>query len=181
MQLRYIEDYYDKIKERYPDLEIWEIEKILKHGFQSFFQLNANGADILIQSPRNSFVMYFGKLFLNKNFIGKYYIIKWRIKLRIKYKRNNPVWDGYYYFGLTKEDYEKYFPKKKGRYKKKITFNNILAYKIKEESFLFSNLQYFFRIKVDQEEGFSIKLEDFSSRNIDLIAKRDSAGKIQYI
>ena len=34
MKIKYIEDYYDKIKERFPDLEMWEIEKILKHGFQ---------------------------------------------------------------------------------------------------------------------------------------------------
>jgi hypothetical protein len=65
MQLRYIEDYYDKVKERFPDLEMWEIDKILKHGMQSFFTLNANGADVIIKSAHNSFVMYFGKLFNN--------------------------------------------------------------------------------------------------------------------
>ena len=32
MKLRYIEDYYEKVHERFPDLEMWEIEKILKHG-----------------------------------------------------------------------------------------------------------------------------------------------------
>lgn len=179
MQLRYIEDYYDKVKERFPDLEMWEIEKILKHGMQSFFMLNAKGADVIIKSAHNSFVMYFGKLFNNNTVAWKYYTIKWRIKLRLKYLLKKPIWDGYYYFGLTEEDYNKYIPKKKGRYKKKIIFDNIYAYKIKEEAFLFHKAKYFFRLKVDTDEGFTFKRETYATRNLDLIAKRDNTGKIQ--
>ena len=71
MKLRYIEDYYEKVHERFPDLEMWEIEKILKHGMQSFSILNARGADIIIKSAHNSFTMYFGKLFNNKEIGNK--------------------------------------------------------------------------------------------------------------
>lgn len=181
MQLRHIEDYYDKVKERYPDLEMWEIEKILKHGMQSFFMLNKNGADVIIKSPHNSFVMYFGKLFNSKEKSSRYQRIKWSIKLRLKYRLKNPIWDGYYYFGLSEDDYTKYFSKKSGRLKKKITFENICAFKVKEEAFLYYNSIYFFRMKVDTDTGFVFKQDNFSTRNIDLIAKRDSSGKIQYI
>ena len=69
MQLRYIEDYYEKVHERFPDLEMWEIEKILKHGMQTFSILNSRGADIIIKSAHNSFTMYFGKLFNNKEIV----------------------------------------------------------------------------------------------------------------
>ena len=118
MQLRYIEDYYEKVHERFPDLEMWEIEKILKHGMQTFSILNSRGADIIIKSAHNSFTMYFGKLFNNKEIRYKYANLKWRIKYRLKYWLHNKVWDGNYYFVLTQEEYDKYIPKKKGRKKK---------------------------------------------------------------
>lgn len=85
MQLRYIEDYYEKVHERFPDLEMWEIEKILKHGMQTFSILNSRGADIIIKSAHNSFTMYFGKLFNNKEIGYRYANLKWRIKYRLKY------------------------------------------------------------------------------------------------
>ena len=89
MQLRYIEDYYEKVHERFPDLEMWEIEKILKHGMQTFSILNSRGADIIIKSAHNSFTMYFGKLFNNKEIRYRYADLKWRIKYRLKYWLNN--------------------------------------------------------------------------------------------
>lgn len=179
MQLRYIEDYYDKIKDRFPDLEYWEIEKILKHGMQSLYSLNAHGADTIIKSSINGFVMYFGKLFNNLDLRGRYYNIKWKIKLRIKYLHTRPIWDGYYYFGLSEEDYQKYIPKKKGRLKNKITFDEIIAYKIKEEAFLIKPAKYFFRLKETEDTGLTFNKKNYSTRNIDLIAIRDSTGKIQ--
>lgn len=181
MKIKYAEDYYDKIKERFPDLEMWEIDKIVKHGMQSLFMLNANGADVTINGGSASFVMYFGKLFRHKEFTIKYQTIKQRIKYRLKYKLKKPIWDGYYYFGLTEEDYKKYIPEKKGRIKNKITFDRILAYKIPEESFLIYPAKYFFKLKVDEEEGFTILKENYSTRNIELFAIRDKNKKIQYI
>ena len=37
-----------------------------------------------------------------------YYARKMKIKLRIFYKRYKIEWDGYYYFDLTKKQYEDY-------------------------------------------------------------------------
>ena len=180
MQLRYIEDYYDKIKERFPDLETWEIEKILKHGMQSFFWVNSRGGDVIIKSPKNRFTMYFGKMFNNMDLRGKYYNIKWKIKLRILYLAKKPIWDGYYYFGLSEEEYQRLIPEKSGRIKSKIEFEKIQAFKIKEEAFLFKPWKYIFRLKETEDQGLVFKAENYSTRNIDLIAIRDSTGKIQY-
>lgn len=180
MQLKYIEDYYDKIQERFPDLEMWEIKKILEHGFRSFFTLNSKGADVIIKSPHNAFTMYFGKLFNRKELATKYFFLKWKIKLRIKYLHAKPIYNGYYYFGLSEEDYKKYIPNKSGRIKKKIVFDTLWCFKIKEEAFLDYKSKYFFKIKLD--EGKLVKkLENYSTRDIEMIAKRDSKNKIQYI
>ena len=178
MQLRYIEDYYEKVHERFPDLEMWEIEKILKHGMQTFSILNARGADIIIKSAHNSFTMYFGKLFNNKEIGYRYANLKWRIKYRLKYWLHNKVWDGNYYFVLTQEEYDKYIPKKKGR--KKITLDYIKAFKIKEEACLRKDSKYLFKLTGEKDGGCVITKEHFSTRNISLIATRNSEGKMIY-
>lgn len=179
MKITHAEDYYDKIKERFPDLEMWEIDKIIKHGMQSFFTLNSYGADVMIKD--NSFSLYFGKMYSNSYLMKKYYTIKTRIKLRMKYLHKKPIWNGYYYFGLTEEDYQKYIPKKKGRIKNKITFDKLTAWKIEEEAYLYWPAKYFFRLKIDKESGLTFYKENYSTRNIELIAIRDNLGKIQYI
>lgn len=76
MKLKRIEDYYDQILEHFPDLERDDMEKILKHGFQSFYMLNSRGADVCIKSPKRRMVMYFGKMFNKQELIGAYYNIK---------------------------------------------------------------------------------------------------------
>ena len=155
MKITHAEDYYDQIKERFPDLEMWEIDKIIKHGMQAFFTLNSYGADVTIKD--NSFSLYFGKMFANKYLMKSYHTLKMRIKLRMKYLHKKPIWNGYYYFGLTEEDYQKYIPKKKGRIKNKITFDKLTAWKIEEESHLYWPAKYFFRLKTNENRTFVVK------------------------
>lgn len=176
MEIKYVEDYYSKIKERYPDLEEWEIEKILKHGFQSLFSLNNTGADVLIKSS-GSFLMYFGKLFNSKEIWWQYRVLKYRIKYRIKYYHSKVSWDGNYYFGLTEEEYKTLLPKKKGRYKYKITFPVMKAYKIKDEAGLLFKNKYLFKLNGEKDRGISFTEENYSTRNIELIAIRNTQGK----
>ena len=179
--LKYIEDYYDKVHERFPDLEMWEIEKILKHGMQSFFTLTGRGADLFIKSPKNNFFMYCGKAFNSDTLFYRYQAVKLRIKYRLKYSFKKPLWDGNYYLGLTEEEYNKYMPKKSGRYKYKVTFDKVKLYKIKEENYIQPSNKYFFAIKFDEEAGWTKELENFSTRNITLYAKRNKEGKIEEI
>lgn len=176
MEIKHVEDYYDKIKERYPDLEMWEIEKILKHGFQSLFTLNNLGADVLIKD-RRSILIYFGKLFNNKEMWWKYRMIKFKIKYRINYFHSKVQWDGNYYFSLSEEDYNKLIPNKKGRYKKKITFPKLYAYKIIDEAKLPYNNKYLFKLTGEEDRGISFKEENYTTRNIELIAMRNKQWK----
>lgn len=180
MKITHAEDYYDKIKERFPDLEMWEIDKIIKHGMQSFFTLNNYGADVLIKNG-GEFSIYFGKIFTDSYLMKSYRTFKTKIKLRIKYFKEKPIWNGYYYFGLTEEEYQKYIPKKTGRLKNKITFEELTACKIEEEAYLYWNCKYFFKLKVNKDCGLIFHQKNYSTRNIELIAKRDNKGKIQYI
>lgn len=181
MNLKYIEDYYEQVHERFPDLEMWEIEKILKHGMRSLYMINSKGGDVLIRSSNSSIVMYFGKLFMNKEMFLKYRDLKWRIKYRIKYWVKKPVFDGNYYFGLTQEEYDKYVPKKKGRVKNKVVFEHIHAFKIKDECMLNTKHKYFFKLFNMEDGKMTIREDNYATRNFELIAKRNKDGKIEYI
>ena len=70
MKIKQLQDYYDQVKQRFPDLEMWEIDKILKHGMRSFYMVNVYGADVLLK--HKNFTMYFGKLFRNNLIFYKY-------------------------------------------------------------------------------------------------------------
>ena len=70
MELKRIEDYYNKIQERYPDLPIETIDKVLKFGLRSFYINNCYGADTLNKSKY--FTMYCGKMFKTNLKFWKY-------------------------------------------------------------------------------------------------------------
>ena len=175
MELKQIQDYYDQVKEQFPDLEMWEIDKILKHGMRSFYMVNVYGADVLLK--HKNFTMYFGKLFRNNLIFYKYWRLKHKIKLRIKWKRDKRQWDGYYYFGLTEENYQSYFKNKKGRIKKKINIQKLYGYKIPEECFLDQKLKYFFKFK-HEDVGFTLYYEEYLIRNIEYVGYKDKNKQI---
>ena len=66
----------------------------------------------------------------------------------------------------------------KGR--KKIIFDYIKAFKIKEEACLRRSGKYLFKLTGEKDEGCVITKEHFSTRNISLIATRNSEGKMIY-
>jgi hypothetical protein len=127
--------------------------------------------------------MYTGKLFGDNILFYKYWIIKNRIKLRIKYKRNKTKYDGYYYFGLSESEYEEFQKqfKKTGRKKKIATFDRIYAYKIKEECLLNNRYKHIFKMKYPADVGFTLKLNNYTTRNFEYIFKRNKDNTIQPI
>lgn len=101
------EKYYKQVQERFPELSIKQIDKIVKYGLRSFLGHNVIGGDVLLKS--NYFVAYCGKLFMSENVYKKYTRIKKSIKARIRYRRAKKIYDGRYYFGMMKKDYKKYY------------------------------------------------------------------------
>ena len=179
MEIVGVEKYYDKIKERFPELTKKQIERIVKFGLRSYYNHNLYGGDVLNKS--RYFTMYTGKLFSDNLLFYQYRLIKNKIKLRIKYKRSKTKYDGFYYFGLTEEEfvnYKKQF-KKTGRRRKKVIFDNIYAYKIKEECFANHKYKHFFKLAYPADVGFVLKLYDYTTRNFEYIFKRNKDNTIQ--
>ncbi len=181
MKLTTCDKYYDKIIERWPELTYKQVDKIIKHGLSSLYLYNLYGGDVLLKSP--DYTMYFGKLFKEGGIFYKYWQIKWKIKLRIKYKKAKTKYDGYYYFGLTEEEFQTYKNKIKptGRRRKKFEFKRIVLYKILDECFLHKELKHIFRIKYPEDCGFTMFKENWTARDFDYIYKRNKDNLIEPI
>ena len=181
MEIVGVEKYYDKIQERFPDLSKKQIDRIVKFGLRSYYNHNLYGGDVLNRAPY--FTMYTGRLFGDNLLFYKYWVLKNRIKLRIKYRRNKVKYDGYYYFGLTEEEFQNYSKqfKKTGRKKKKVTFDKIYAFKIKEECLIQHKHKHIFRLAYPADVGFVLKLDNYTTRNCDYIFKRNEDNTIQPI
>ena len=118
MELKKVQDYYEELYKLYPTIPKRDIKRIMQFGLKSFLMHNNYGCDILLQSP--TLWLYCGKLMKDPIQYFEYYKQKMITKIRINHKRLNIPWDGYYYFGLTQNQYSKYLVQKnkKGRPKK---------------------------------------------------------------
>lgn len=181
MELATCNKYYDKIIEKWPELTYKQVDKIIKHGLSSLYLYNLYGGDVLLKHSK--YTMYFGKLFNSNKVFYKYWQIKWRIKLRIKYKKAKTKYDGYYYFGLTENEFKEYKNKIKstGRRREKFEFKSLVLYKILDECFLRAEFKHFFRIKFPEDCGFSMYKENWTARDFDYICKRNKDNLIEPI
>ena len=79
MKIVHVEDYYEKIKEKFPDLSIKQIDEIIKFGMRSFYKFNAYGADVYLKTKYICF--YIGKFFKST----KIFIDYWKKKKQTKH------------------------------------------------------------------------------------------------
>ncbi len=173
MELKKAQDYYEKLFDLYPEIPKQDIKRIMQFGLKSFLLHNNYGADVLLSSP--NLWLYCGMLMKDSIKYFNYYKRKMITKIRIQHKRLNIPWDGYYYFSLTKTQYEKYLNQKnkKGRPKKIFEFNNIILYKLFDECNLRnSNAVAIFRISLPSDFGSSIFKKEFKTDKAELILEK---------
>lgn len=157
MQVKNIQDYYDRIFEKYPDIPKNDIKRILQYGWKSLYLHNSYGGDTCI--VRNGFFFYCGRLVKDSLKWFEYYKKKLVIKLRILYKRKKIQWDGYYYFARNYDQYQQYLNQKNktGRPKKYFIFESVLLYKLFDECNISENGSVaIFRISMSADFGFTL-------------------------
>lgn len=168
-----VQDYYEKMFELYPEVAKSDIKRILQYGWKSYYLHNSFGGDVLIS--RNKFWMYTGMLMKDSLEFFAYYQKKMANKIRIKYKRNRPSFDGYYYFGLTQAQYDNYLSQKnrRGRPKKNFTFSKIVLYKIWDEfNIIEHNVVALFRIPIGVDLGFTLFKEQLVTDKAEFLQER---------
>ena len=105
-----------------------------------------------------------------------YYARKMKIKLRIFYKRYKIEWNGYYYFALTKKQYEDYLSQKnsRGRPRKIFKFGKVVLYKIYDECSIMEHAKVaLFRVKMKYDKGFTIYEDNYITGDSELIEVRE--------
>lgn len=169
------EKYYKQVQERFPELSIKQIDKIVKYGLRSFVGHNVIGGDVFLKS--NYFAAYCGKLFFNKTIWKKYITIKKSIKARIRYRRAKKIYDGRYYFGMMKKKYKKYYlPYVKNKLDR-MYVKDLYVYKSYEEC---TNFPWDYVFEYYRPEGkFKYWIDCTTIKNFNLIAKKDKDGKLQ--
>lgn len=171
---RTVKDYYDVMMAKFPQISKVDMIRILNFSWKSLYLHNSYGGDTLITD--RDIWCYIGYLKYNSVEHFRYYIKKLVVKLRVLYRRKKIPWDGYYYFALSQFQYDKFIgPKKKrGRPKKRFTFENIFLYQILDECKINeSNKQYIFRIPYIDIIKFKFFVPKLETDKAELIITRD--------
>lgn len=150
-----IDNYLDKLQEKFPDFSRRDLRHIIQHGWKQVFLVETFGADVTIN--HRDFKMYIGDLKGSALKHFSYYINKLLKKLRILYKRKRIPWDGYYYFALSESRYQQYMAqkKKRGRPRKHFDYGLVKMYLIKGECELEEHsYPYIFRLPYPMFNGY---------------------------
>ena len=160
MDIVYFEKYLNKLCEKFPALSKKQIETICKAGLRGLYGRTIYNSDVIMAHKET---IYFGKLFHNKKAFWTYRKFKLRIKYRTKYIMSRKKWDGKYYFGLSKEQYDLISTKKKRRKMRNLYFDEIKIYKLLEEC----ELDFYHCIcefEYPTDVGFLWKFQDMTIR-----------------
>lgn len=173
MQQKTIQDYYENIYKQYPNIPHNDIKRILQYGWKQLYLHSSYGGDVLIN--QKGFWFYCGKLMNDSVQYFNYYKRKMIVKLRIMYRRKKIQWDGFYYFALTEKQYQQYMElkKKRGRPRKKFTFQKVILYKIYDECNISeSNRVAIFRIPIGIDFGLTLYKEELTTDSAELVQVR---------
>lgn len=169
-----IQDYYEDLCKEYPNVPKQDIKRILQYGWKQLYLHNSYGGDVLIK--HRGFWFYCGQLMNNSLKYYEYYRKKTIAKLKILYRRKKVKWDGYYYFALTEHQYSEYLKQKnkRGRPRKRFTFDKIILYKIYDQCNISENNRIaIFKIPMAADLGLTLYKEELITDNAELVLVRE--------
>ena len=162
--IKYVDDYIDKIQHKWPEIPREELKYIVEHGFRRLTDILINDGKVIID--QGSLI----KISATKS--DKYKKHKFGSnKLRYEYRFLGKKFDGYYYFGVSKDQWEK--NQKRLENNKKLVFENLFLFKIKDETYLSMSHDYFFKTPYLTDVGYQFYRKKFSPKRIEMVAYRD--------
>jgi len=179
MEIRNPSDYYEQVHERFPDLTLIEIKKIVDFGLKSFCKHNRIGGDVLLKSK--DITVYSGKVFSSNLVFYHYWRLKHKVKLRLKHRIAKPKFNGEYYFGLTQREFDEYCGDLSKKRKPQIIIKNAFLYKILEECLLDRQKKHFFVWYFSQDLGYTYLRRELKTKNFKYIYKRNDKNEIETI
>lgn len=175
MFIKRIQDYYEEVHKKFPELTLKDIKTILNFGWRSFYLHNSYGGDV--RTTSKDFNFYCGRFTHNSLRHFQYYLSKLKVKANIMYKRKCKEWDGYYYFALSDSQYQQYLNQihSAGRPKKYFSFPWVLLFKNPDECKIDGwNKRYIFRVKSPIDAGYKSFRRNCKLKSPELVEVRNS-------
>lgn len=169
MKVTTVNDYVDKVAEKFPELSKEEVKKILVYGWKQIIQYTSAGNDVQILS-RDLF-MFIGNIPKGGLKTFKNYCYKLSKRIAYMFKRTKSEWDGYYYFTRSENQYLDYLKQSKKKYK---VFKDVFLYKLLEELKVREHdNQYIFRLSEDRGSRNRKYYPEIKTDKAELIITRD--------
>lgn len=176
--IKCLDDYLDNMQKLYPLYTREQLSKILKCGFSQLYYLTSHGLDVVIQDGR-----YRAALQRRYGDIEKIAAHVWdnrRKRIRLMLRKKTDIYDGYYYFSLTDEEWEKY--KKTLTVPGKVTkFSKIVFWRLKEDAFIGKSKTRYFKAPFPCDLGACLPIEHYEVTDAEMIAYKDKDKNIIFL
>lgn len=160
-----LEDYFDKLHEMYPDVEMQDIKRIVNYGMRMMFRYIRRGCDVKLSND-SGFWILFGCLTNDGMRHYKYYKRKLLSKIEVMSILKKVKWDGYYYVAITDDEYE--------HLRKNLTITNRPIFKFLDTARVFyDDYKHFVRFKALTDLGYSFYKPKMLCRGVEPIYHRD--------
>ena len=182
--LKSVKDYLPDLVTQFPTVPPEDIKRAVEYGWRMLYFYNLRGCDTLISSTKHKYWFYCGELTKDSIKHFNYYRRMLRRKLRVLYSKKNKEWDGYYYIGLTDDEYESIVKahSKKGRKKKNFIFYNKFGLKVFDEAKVFySWAKYIIRYKYITDMGYIFFKDKMNCKNLEVVLIKDKPSTFKDI
>ncbi len=170
MKITNVNDYVDKVHEKFPEISKEDIKRILVYGWKMIVQYVSAGNDITMTS--HDYFFFIGRIPKNSLQMFKHYCNKLSRRIAYMFKRTNSKWDGYYYFARSEKQYIDYLNQKKRKYK---IFKDVFLYKLLEELKVKEPANpYIFRLSEDKTQWMRKYYKEIKTDKAELIIQRDA-------
>lgn len=179
-----VDTYIPKLKELYPDVKEKDLKRIVEYGWRMFYMSNVRGCDVLMSSTLNKFWIYSGDLTYDSVKHYHYYRAKLKRKIRYIYRKHKREWDGYYYTGLTEDEYNALIKSKNsvGKKKKNFQYEKKICYKLADEAKLaYPNSKCIIKFRYIIDMGIVFYTEKLKCQDVSIYLERDHPDKFEDI
>lgn len=178
-----VQTYLPELQKLYPTVPLEDIKRAVEYGWRMLYYYNLRGCDTLISSTKYKYWFYCGELTKDSLKHFNYYKRMLRRKLRVLYSKKVSEWDGYYYLGLTENEYNTIFQaQKKGRKKINYTLYNKVCYKVYDEAKVYySWSKYLIRFKYITDMGYTFFKSQLNCKAPELLMVKNKPSTFQDI
>lgn len=177
-----VNDYLPELIKQFPTVPPADIKRAVEYGWRMLYYYNLRGCDTIINSTKHKYWMYCGQLTCNSLKHFNYYRMMLRRKLRVLYVKKVKEWDGYYYIGLTEDEYKSTIYSGKGRRKKNFTFNNKFGIKVFDEAKVYySWSKYIVRFRYITDMGYTFFKSKLKCNDLEVMIVKDKPSTFEDI